>query len=115
MAGTPKKRARKMGLPIPNSGDKPPSGKPAMYPRARARRWAPADLPSDAELARIAKARLLDVMADGEHRDVTAACRAMLEATRQTSKAPNDLEAVSDEELQILAAQASATLERTTQ
>lgn len=103
MAGSPRKRARKMGLALPNVGDKPP-----QWPRARAR-----DLPSDEALARIAKATLLDVMCldtPFAARDRVAAARAILEATRHDRPATSELEALSDEELKALASQASETL-----
>ena len=104
MAGSPRKRARKLGLPLPNAGDKPP-----RYPRARARAIG-GPLPSDSEIAATAKRELLGIMANGFwDRDRVSAARALLEATKQPTQV-NDLEKLSAAELDALEAQARASL-----
>jgi hypothetical protein len=100
MAGSPRKRARKLGLPLPNAGDRPP-----QYPRARARAKV---LPSDAQLEALAKRTLMQVMEAGEDdKDRVAAARAMLEARRRAGSPADELDKLSDEDLGRLAAQAN--------
>jgi hypothetical protein len=110
MAGSPRKRARKLGLPLPNAGKSPP-----RHPRARARaRSGP--LPSDAQLAATAKRTLLAVMQEGFwDRDRVAAARAILEATKSQPTERDALDHLSTPELDALAAKATAALGETVQ
>jgi hypothetical protein len=88
MPGSPIKRARRLGLDVPNLGDRRP-----LHPvRARAREAVPGDL----ELATIAKGVLLDIAENGETENArVGAARALLEATRPSpgdSPSSTDLE-----------------------
>lgn len=101
MPGSPIKRARKMGAPVPNIGDRPP-----MYPSASR------PLESDAELNAIAK-RVLRDKAEGalEDRDCISAARALAEVTRaQETKVTLGLESLSVEELDKVAEAARKVL-----
>jgi hypothetical protein len=104
MAGSPIKKARRLGLDVPNLGDRRP-----LHPvRARAREA----VPGDPELAMIAKGVLLDMAENGETENArVGAARALLEATRPRpgdSTARTDLE----RELDRLSSEELAALER---
>jgi hypothetical protein len=112
MAGSPIKRARRLGLDVPNLGDRQP-----LHPvRARARET----VPGDPELATIAKGVLLDIAENGETENArVGAARALLEATRprpgdsaslDQKRFSDELERMPAEELAVLEAQAKRVL-----
>lgn len=83
MAGSPIKRARRMGIPIQNMGSRPP-----MYPleiRARAR-----SLPPDSELAAIGKAVLLEIASDCSVDPNTRGKAAQVLVSLRTPEAPSE-------------------------
>lgn len=86
MAGSPLKRARKMGIPVPNRGDKPPrkprksTPPPAPAPvRARAREAAmQGQAPSYADLEQLGLRRARDILLNGDDREAANVLRAVL-------------------------------------
>lgn len=88
MAGSPIRRARKLGLPLPNRGERPP--KNASSARARARARGP--LPADAELASIGKRVLLEIATDetADPRERVRAAQVLTALVPLRTEAPDD-------------------------
>ena len=104
MAGSPRKRARKLGLPIPNLGTRPP-GNPRARAPARVRAAYAGPMPSFAQMLEAALRRLLTEQDfAGEAKDRIAAARVVADITR--SRQPQDpweeLAGKTDEELRAI-------------
>jgi hypothetical protein len=118
MAGSPIKRLRKAGVPIPNLGARPPRKAAPNRPRARACALPDLSRPlePDPELAIIGKTVLRNVAELGDDdRSRVAAARALVEVTRTAEKRNIDLSVallgLNGEELQRLEVKARQMVE----